>query len=135
MKNQGGFTLIEVLIAMAILSFGLLSVAGMQSVAIHVNSSANKLTRATTLAQDKIEELLALPFTHVNLRDQNPDDCEMHNEANPPEGYTLSWCVQGLDTNGDGTVDTKDVDVTATWHQGGEGKPFTLSFVRTVFMP
>jgi type IV pilus assembly protein PilV len=129
LRNEFGFTLIEVLIAVVILSFGLIGVAGMQVVAIQVNSSANRLTRATTLVQDKVEELLALPFTDTNLDDATVVGvCEPHTETNPPQGYTLIWCV---DANAAGT--SKTVDVIANWNQSGEWKSFSLSVVKTVF--
>jgi type IV pilus assembly protein PilV len=134
MRTEAGFTLIEVLIAMAILSFGLLSLASMQVVAIQVNSAGSRLTRGTTLVQDKIEELIALPFGHADLGDPTPvGTCQPHTEANPPPGYTLNWCV---DNSADATA--KTVTVTATWQRGNDGhslsqRSFALSFVRSIF--
>lgn len=126
MKTEAGFTLIEVLIAMAILSFGLLSLASMQVVAIQVNSGGNRLTQGTTLVQDKIEELMALPFDHDDLKDDTPvDDSQKHTEPNPPPGYTLEWQV-----NTNATGNSKTVTVTATWEPQ---KSFALSFVRNIF--
>ncbi len=129
MNNTAGLTLIEVMIAMVVLSVGLLAVASMQVVAIQVNSSAQQLTRATTLVQDKIEELLALPFTDPSLTDSNDNGCETHTETAPPKGYTLTWCV-----NDDATGTSKTIDLTATWTKGTESRTFTLSIVRSIFM-
>jgi type IV pilus assembly protein PilV len=131
MNGENGFSLLEVLIAMVILSSGLIALASMQIVAIQINTSASQLTRATTLVQDKIEELMALPFGHPDLSDATPvGTCQSHDETNPPQGYTLSWCV---DTDANST--SKTVDVTATWHSSGDTKSFSLSFVRTIFQP
>ena len=128
-RSQQGFTLIEVLVAMALLSFGLLSVASMQVVAIQVNGSALRLNRGTTLVQDKIEELLALPFTHASLADATPvDSCTEYTEANPEPGYALRWCV---DTSADGN--SKNVRVEANWTQNGDPKRFWLWFTKTIF--
>ncbi len=57
--NQRGFTLIEMLIAVFILSVGLLAMASLQTTAINSNSIANKLSVATSLAQAVMEDLLA----------------------------------------------------------------------------
>ena len=128
-RPQTGFTLIEVLIAMALFSFGILSVASMQVVAIQVNASSQRLNRASTLVQDKIEELMALPFTHASLNDTTPvGSCTSYTETNPGSGYTLGWCVDASD---DG--DSKTATVTTTWNPHGTPKMFTLSFTRTIF--
>jgi prepilin-type N-terminal cleavage/methylation domain-containing protein len=57
-----GFTLIEVLIAMAIFAIGILAVTTMQIRSINQNASARLQTEATTLAADWMEQLLALPY-------------------------------------------------------------------------
>lgn len=71
-RGNRGFTLLEVLIALAILSVGLLALAQMQIAAINGNLSASKMTIATTLAQDKIEELKGLDYDDAQLADTNP---------------------------------------------------------------
>ena len=130
LRNESAFTLIEVLIAIVILSFGLIAVASMQVVAIQINSSASKITRASTLVQDKIEALLALPYTHADLSDsEDVGVCESHTEASPPEGYSLTWCVDQ-----DASNSSKTIDVTATWTSSGQQKSFSLSVVRTIYM-
>ena len=55
--NVNGFTLIEVMIAIVILSFGLLGMASLTVGIIKGNNLSNDLTTATTLAQDKIEKI------------------------------------------------------------------------------
>jgi prepilin-type N-terminal cleavage/methylation domain-containing protein len=130
MKAQEGFTLIEVLISMAVLSFGMLAVASMQTVAIRVNSFSNRLTEGATLVQDKIEELMGLPFNDPNLSDPTPGvgPCQSYTDPPSSHGYTVGWCV---DLNAAGT--SKTVNVTASWRNLGQLKSFSLSFVRTIF--
>jgi len=55
--RQAGFTLIEALIAMLVLAFGMLAVAGLQTALAHNSDVAKQRTEATRLAQAKIEEL------------------------------------------------------------------------------
>ena len=70
-KNQmqdKGFTLIEVILAIMILSFGIMGVAAMQVTALKANASTRSLTTATTWAADQLEKLNDLGYTHANLR-------------------------------------------------------------------
>ena len=60
--SSKGFTLIEVLIAMAIFSIGILGVAQMQIMAIKGNATARMLTDTVVQATDQIELLLLLPY-------------------------------------------------------------------------
>lgn len=64
--DNKGFTLIELLIAMLILSVGLLAVAGLQVTAIQGNASAKWVTAATTLAEEKMEELKSSGFSGLS---------------------------------------------------------------------
>jgi len=50
---QQGFSLVEVLVAILLLTVGLLALAKMQTQAVASNSFGNQLTQATFLAQDK----------------------------------------------------------------------------------
>lgn len=58
--NQKGFTLLELLIALVILAIGLLGLAGLHITAIKGNVSGFKLSTASAIAQERIEELKAL---------------------------------------------------------------------------
>ena len=57
--EQTGFTLIEVLITMVILSIGLLGIAGMQAAGLRNNHSAYTMTQASNLAMDMIDRIRA----------------------------------------------------------------------------
>ncbi len=46
-KKEEGFTLIEILIAIALLAFGLLAMASMQVMAIQTNGKSNRITEGT----------------------------------------------------------------------------------------
>ena len=58
LEGEGGFTLIEVLVAMGILVFGLLAVGTMQMSAIRGNFFSGNTSAALTLASEKMEDLL-----------------------------------------------------------------------------
>ena len=82
--RQNGFTILEVMIAISILAIGLLAVFSSQNMAIQGNNRANRLTEAMTLAQDKVEELLALPYDDLDATGS---------PVYPPGGYEIKWTV------------------------------------------
>lgn len=55
--SQGGFTLLEVLIAIVVLTFGLLGVAGLMLATVQNSTVAAQRTTATFLAQDMVERV------------------------------------------------------------------------------
>lgn len=62
MKPQclsGGFTLIEVLVAITIFAIGLLALAGMQITAINGGSTSQRVTAAVGLADGIVQNLMA----------------------------------------------------------------------------
>ncbi len=64
-NREGGFSLIEVLVAITILAVGLLALALLQTTAIKGNALASKSTIATQLAQDLLEQLKDMPFAAI----------------------------------------------------------------------
>ncbi|KAA3632662.1 MAG: prepilin-type N-terminal cleavage/methylation domain-containing protein [Calditrichaeota bacterium] len=59
--NQKGLTILEVLVAMIILSMSLLVLLNMAMVALDGNDWSNKTTIATQLMQEKMEQLRNIP--------------------------------------------------------------------------
>lgn len=64
-KDQKGFSLIEMLVASAILTIGLLGIASMMISAIQGNNFARRVSIATNLAQQRIEEMKNIPFENL----------------------------------------------------------------------
>jgi type II secretory pathway pseudopilin PulG len=62
-SRQSGFTLIEALIAIVIIIFGLIGVTNLFMVAASSNSVANQGTAATAVASQVLEALKAVPYT------------------------------------------------------------------------
>jgi type IV pilus assembly protein PilV len=60
-----GFTLIEILMALIILSISLLALAGLMTMTTRNNSYGSHVTEAATFAQDKLEELRAVPWGNI----------------------------------------------------------------------
>ena len=61
-RNERGFSLIEVMVAVCVLSVGLLAVASMQLGSINANAQANGTSEAAALAERQMEALSSLPY-------------------------------------------------------------------------
>jgi type IV pilus assembly protein PilV len=117
-KNDG-FTILEVVMASAIFAIGILGVCALQTAALKTISSANYITAGTTNAQDKLEELLELPFSDSDLSVGD------HTESSPPSGYTITWTVAA------NTSSSKSVAVTSAWQNiNGMSVNTQLNFIK-----
>ena len=101
-RNEG-LTLLEVLAAVAILSFGLLAVATMQGSSIKGNSQAIGTTEAITLAQGKVEELMRLPYNHADLTDTDNDGTsqDANDDGVDEVGPDLKFGLDDIDADAD----------------------------------
>ena len=72
MSKNEGFSLIEVMVTLLILTVGLLGMAALTVKVIQGNGQSNKITTATTLAQDKLEEMKTIGASIV--ADEDPYD-------------------------------------------------------------
>jgi type IV pilus assembly protein PilV len=138
-KGNRGFTLIETLIAMTILTIGMLGVAGLQVRSTQGNTSANRSTRGFIWCSDRIEVLKNLPYADPALTGTTGQ-----------QEYSLPKTADGIDNDYDGQIDeagedgdidllytveddvvepnTKTIEVTVTWQSGR--KSLTLTTVR-----
>lgn len=73
LANHRGFTLLEVVVAVSILTVGLLAIAKLQEAAIRGNNYADTYAIATTVASDRVEKLLALEMESPLLQDTDGD--------------------------------------------------------------
>ncbi len=96
MKHSRGFTLLEVLMAVAILGLGLSVLLGAQTGLFASASRAEHISVATGLARCRVSELeLELLQKGFPLIDQESDgDCCM---GEPSDGFDCSWKVQRVE--------------------------------------
>ena len=114
-KREGGFTLIELLIAVSILSAGLLALGTMQVSAISGGAYSSNVTEGSTLAADRLEKLLALPYTHESLA-PGAHSLDLLN------GQTVSWNV----VDDIPMVNTKTITFTVQWTDRGIQKRVSI---------
>ena len=85
--RAAGFTLIEVMIAVIVLSIGLLGVAGLQTVSQKYSRSAYLNTQATVLAHDMLERMRANPQGLLMQKVYDNPAATAHSNC-----FTLSGC-------------------------------------------
>ena len=100
-RAEAGFTLVETLITIVVLVFGLIAVSNLMFVSISSNSIANRASIATFLAAQKMEELRSISFDNAALVDSDPasldNDVAGHFEdIDQPSGgrFKVRWRVQ-----------------------------------------
>jgi type IV pilus assembly protein PilV len=109
-KREKGFTLIEVMIALLILSIGLLGMAGLQIAATRSNSFSNQMTIGITLAQDRLEELRNLKYDNAQLGVGSHTDTDNPIRSLGDMGFNRSWTVSE-----DAANHLKTITVTLQW--------------------
>lgn len=122
--NTRGFTLIEILIAMAIFSIGILGVAKLQLWNVKNNTTGNITTMATMLGRGQIDVLkgVADVTTLTSGEDlDNPIDAE----GNPGGIFTRRWTV----TNPLGGNATRRIDVEVSWNRRGQNRSVVLTTI------
>lgn len=97
MRNDKGFSLIEVLLGVSIFMIGFLGITALQIASLKANTYSGNLSEATGLAASKIEALMALDYEDADLDD---------NQVSPAAGFG----VDGLDDIG-ATADHVDANL------------------------
>jgi len=113
--GEEGFTLLEILFAVSILTIGILAVASMQVASINGNDLAGDLSVATCVATDQMEKLIQEAYEDVTA------------PASPlAQGiYSVNWTV-AEDAVFD---DTKTVTLVVSWTLRGIPKRVTIQRV------
>ena len=120
-NKSKGFTLIEVLVSLVILSIALLALAGLMVSTTRNNAGGGHLTEAATFAQDTLERLRVSPLNSIPLGVTTTDN---------PVGatgitYTRSWTAVGSSS----TLDT--ITITVSWVDPAKLQPHSISMIST----
>lgn len=137
LHDKSGFTVVELLVAVVVMSIAFAGLATMEIACINGTSIANNVTTGITLAQDKMEELKSLHIEDPELDDNNASnngdlragvedftthgavasaddghrDTDIDADGKPGGMYTRSWNI-AEDTPIDGE---KTLVVIVTW--------------------
>ena len=127
--TEKGFTLTEALVAIVVLSLGLLGLERMHIAAIQVNTIASRLTQATTLAQDRAEQFMALPYNDPALTDTTSPGIF---DPNHPKDYTKVYAIR-WEVGTDAPSGIKTIDIYVTWKNKTDNtKSFNLSVRKSI---
>ena len=111
--SESGFTILEVMVAMIILSMSLLLLLNMAMIALDGNDWSNQATQSTQLLQEKLEELR----TDMNL------SSGIHTVNNIEREWRVTASASHL----------RRVDITASWlnRRGDVLQNSITAFIRT----
>ncbi|MFH1749583.1 MAG: prepilin-type N-terminal cleavage/methylation domain-containing protein [bacterium] len=104
-----GFTIIEALIAVTVLSVGFVAVIQIFPGVIRLNSRSEDLTISSHLAEMKLEEYLSTPYDSIPIGIQ-PEEPTAYTE----EGFTdFKWQAEVIEP--EDTTNIKQIQITSFW--------------------
>jgi type IV pilus assembly protein PilV len=109
---NAGFTLVESMLALAIMSVGLLALAGLQITALRGNALSRSMTTAVSIAEQRLEQLKNTPYSDIQAE-----------AATQVTASNLHFTRQVTVTNGP-LPKTKSVSVLVSWQD--QSKTHTL---------
>lgn len=121
-KREAGFTLVEVIVALAMLSAGLSLLLGLISNGLRQTASAQRMAGAGSLAQSLMAEVGADLAVRAEVRDGQTTD-----------GYRWRLKMQPYDNARDsqeGTVGLFSVSAEIEWEEGDERRAYALTTLR-----
>ena len=127
-RTQGGFTLLEVMITILVMAFGLLGFALLQTTSVRFTQSANQRTQATNLAYELLDQMRANRLAAAKY----PSDatfaagavtagpCTPGTGTQSPAAYAALWKCQVVRSLGDQasalvTFANGEATVSITW--------------------
>ena len=111
-NNQKGFTLMEIMIALFIFTFGVLAVTLLQTAALNGTDIAKRKAEALSLTSSQVEQILGTRYTTLQSGTMTQGD------------YTLTWTVDAEVNN------TKQVHVRVDWLNKGNPASITYNILR-----
>lgn len=144
-KNNNGFTLIEVLVTITVLSIGILGAGAMQLSVLNGNAGSYDLTEATALALDQVENIIALDYNDPLLSDDNDTPYQrigdqvvggglmirtinsVGDNSVVSDNYTIFMDI----TDNVPAIDSKTIRVDVVWTEGDKLKTVSMNYIKT----
>ncbi|MGA1867582.1 MAG: type IV pilus modification PilV family protein [bacterium] len=126
MRNQQGFTLVEIFLSIIILSVGLLLIAELQITGAKGNKNSKDMSSAVLLAESKIEELKESGFS--SLIDGNyPVGTNLPIDSSGAPGgiFTRTWKISPYK----GSNSMKYIEVNVQWAEKEKSHTICLNTV------
>ncbi len=107
LHKNSGFTLIEVMIAIAIIAIGIFGVMSLVITVMKGNTLSKRVTTATTIAQEKLEDFKIMDY------DNAVDD------SGTDTAYNIDYYWKSDVQDDTPATDTKTITVDVYWSSGG----------------
>lgn len=118
-RSEKGIGMVEILIAMLIFGIGISAAIRTLPLSNRAASRSRNLTMATNLAQEKIEELMSIPYDDGDLTAGDHVDPD-----NPLDRiFTRTWSV----IDNAPVTDMKRIDVTVSYETDNPDNSITLT--------
>jgi prepilin-type N-terminal cleavage/methylation domain-containing protein len=131
-RRAGGFTLVEVMITLVILAFGMLTLAVMQLYALRQGSAGRHTGDGTAIARSYLEQASRVPWSELTTA-QTAGGWQVPGWADVPaasvtldrpggaadsteHAYTIRWRVTNIGTT---PICLRDVEVRVQWTEQG----------------
>jgi len=138
-RTESGFSVVELLIAISILTIGILALGSLQISAIRGNATSGAVSEASNYVVDKTEKLMRLSYHAAALTDSDGDaisgiddataataDHSESSTAISGKTYNLFWNIAANQPR----TGAKTVKVIATWDERGGQKSTSLDFIK-----
>jgi type II secretion system protein I len=120
MKTKNGFALIEILIAITILSISLIGITSAVSGGIIAISRNKNLTKAMIIAKSKLNE-----FELNNMRGPDINNEQVKEYA----GFTYGRTVKRFEHELFGPLDAKRIEITVKWQEKERDRLYSISYI------
>jgi len=107
--SEAGFSFIDVMLALVILTIGVLALADLQTVTLKRGISSQRLISAITIAEQKMETIKKTTYANI-----------MAEPSTQVTASGLTYTRQVTVANDSPLVNTKTVTVTVTWLDGSQ---------------
>jgi len=130
-QRQKGFSLVEVLVSVVIMSVGILGVAGLQVLSLQQNRSSLFRSEALMLGSDMLDRMRANPLVNYagfDFRDLPPSAINCVDESCTPaqmKDFDIAWwrcSINHLADNNDPFEICDTLNVTGSQLYGGQGE-------------
>jgi prepilin-type N-terminal cleavage/methylation domain-containing protein len=111
LQNNAGFTLLELLIGMAIFAIGTLAIAGLQTYSVNANALSTRQLEIEGFVNRLVESYQDIKWIDAN-GDGIPDNVDSDGDGNPN-------VLQVQDVDGDGNGGIDDTGAAADYFTGG----------------
>ncbi len=115
-----GFMLVELMIAVLVLTIGILGMMSMQVKGIQTNSSARRITQSAAIGADRFEKFLGLPYEDERVAPES-------NHTLVDGRYTIRWAVSPDNTP---IPNVKTINVTVSTQEAGQERSITYVYYK-----